>query len=496
LKIFWNNFVTPKTFSKLRQSLLKHIPLKDINMNLPWLETLFYYIIVVFNNIATPLFVTFVVNPSCFYYAIFSAPPITSEYATKSFCDIYVTFYLFDYPYHLYRCNPGETISRSYDGPFLYNYQCSLGVLQSYAGAYVYLFAISSFVLPLILIALKALEKRTSLYLKDNDARYWNELHSFIVAILPPILKPSTIHFHALRAMSMKFMKRNSSTSPKTSEISFLPTDHTVYSRVVNNESIASGNKVDKKEVESKSDLERIDENKNALEIDDGIQKFEVENNDHSVSREITVRSIDAAHFDSMLLGREVSINEGSAVNFRDNDAIQHVRSRIFNNSGFISDVLFGLCILVSFGVVFPPMAVVVYLALMSHTYLNQYLIGSFVEEAEAQSHYGCIESVQADCDEVIKLLEHIGLLLIPFACLFHAFFVFDILGDETGWLRALWAPIILAWFPFCAWFGVKVFLLCTQNDVKKNDAQYEMGERQVSVSVYASEDGAVNYTE
>ncbi len=155
--------------------------------------------------------------------------------------------------------------------------------------------------------------------------------------------------------------------------------------------------------------------------------------------------------------------------------------------------------ILITFGALFPPLAIVIVISMIITTYCVQLMLGQVVthsRQLELQHiHYlqqqkilkqqvidGDVEvqaevevqlepvvdadgtylhyeqRLEEECEDVTKAFKNIIFLLLVFATLFYAFFLWDIIGDDVGWLDALWAPICLALLPFLLLIIVAVY--------------------------------------
>jgi hypothetical protein len=423
-----------------------------------FMETFFYYIVIVWNNIVTPVIVTLIVSPSCFYYTIRPPPKVSIDFTVNGLCIGSPT-------------NAGQKCNRSvpavaiFLGPFIYNYQCSLSILQSYAAAYVYLFAIKSFLIPISLIALKGFQS----YIYSNHEN-WHSLYNFISIILPNILKPiqalhkefsrtnddaiivDNYNNYSLRYKAFdynnkinKFSKGtlNSSNSKKMID----------YSEINKFESIT----LDETIIFNSDNCNNIQETKNTEENNDIEQKVDlnisetknnvVTSNENCLNNNVTNHNLVIKNYNK---------EKNSFYNFfwKNTDI-----KMIFNYKEFISDTIFGLCILVTFGTVFPPMAIEICIAMISNTYFNQVAIARLLIEAEEQNVLECKQILIQNLEETMKMLKYIGVLLVPFAFCFYVFFIFDILdttdglSEFFGFSVSICLCIVICWFVF-----VKVF--------------------------------------
>jgi hypothetical protein len=180
-KIMWNGVVTPTMFQWTKRVNERdfdedgdEITEKKRNS---FIETLFYYIVIAWNNILTPAFVTIIINPSCLYYAFVPSPLVDTSYSSKPIC---VNEVFFDSLNCVTILNSSKTLE-----PFIYNYQCTFAFLQSYAAAYTYFFILKSFFIPLSIIFLKNLSLYVYVHYENSKIFYES-----IVILLPIIIKP------------------------------------------------------------------------------------------------------------------------------------------------------------------------------------------------------------------------------------------------------------------------------------------------------------------
>jgi hypothetical protein len=128
--------------------------------------------------------------------------------------------------------------------------------------------------------------------------------------------------------------------------------------------------------------------------------------------------------------------------------------SRLFDCDVFVVQLVNFLAVLATFGVVFPPLAVVAFVAILSVTYTAQLYIGRFVTAAsqcgsfDATNHGAqALQSLEHDCSGARAMFLKSLWIAAPFALLFYCFLLFDILGDEVGWEQAMWMPIVIVVF-------------------------------------------------
>ena len=105
--------------------------------------------------------------------------------------------------------------------------------------------------------------------------------------------------------------------------------------------------------------------------------------------------------------------------------------------------LLLSCCVmLMTFGVLYPPLAVVICLFVIMNSLLVQYLVREGLAEFDG-------DIPNTGQSSILLLLVIIGV--------FHAWFVFDIAGDEVGGTVAIWAPLAAIILPLSLWLFIMV---------------------------------------
>lgn len=144
----------------------------------------------------------------------------------------------------------------------------------------------------------------------------------------------------------------------------------------------------------------------------------------------------------------------------------------IFRKERFVLNNVSATCVLLTVGVVFPPLAVVVLFAIYSHTYMNQFIIGRFVKHFEGIARELVVKSLNRDCEGVAVLFKHSLLFTIPFTALFYGFYLIDIYGDAVGWRNAMWASVLIFSMPIFVFSVYQVYriILAVQRQNKEHE--------------------------
>jgi Leucine-rich repeat (LRR) protein len=124
-----------------------------------------------------------------------------------------------------------------------------------------------------------------------------------------------------------------------------------------------------------------------------------------------------------------------------------HNAVRFFDKDRFIMRMNSILCVFITFGVIFPPLAALELFSLFSITYSEQVFIGRLYTKAAQLKLYHYQQVLERECKGTFESLFQTIWLLLPLASCFYGFFLFDIYGDDVG-LRALWLCVFMALMP------------------------------------------------
>jgi hypothetical protein len=145
------------------------------------------------------------------------------------------------------------------------------------------------------------------------------------------------------------------------------------------------------------------------------------------------------------------------------------IEPQIIRKELIASKIVQVFAVMVTVGIVYPPLLIMGLLTILSQTYFEELCIVRYCTLLTKQRENNIKSSVSPDLsgqyeyhyqsniliDKQLAILSancrrfQDGLLqslywLIPVQCAFFAFFVFDILGDAVGASSALWAPVLL----------------------------------------------------
>jgi hypothetical protein len=108
------------------------------------------------------------------------------------------------------------------------------------------------------------------------------------------------------------------------------------------------------------------------------------------------------------------------------------------------------LGILLTFGVVFPPVAVAMCATMISVNWQVKLSVGRFLYKAKKARALHLVQLVEQECKGAVSLvkLRRSLFLAIIFACFFLGLFLFDTLGDAKELAAAIPIQVVMALFP------------------------------------------------
>jgi hypothetical protein len=125
----------------------------------------------------------------------------------------------------------------------------------------------------------------------------------------------------------------------------------------------------------------------------------------------------------------------------------------IVDASHFVVLLMTYLSLLLTFGALFPPLAVCCAVAMASVVLTARLEVGRYVSAAMAAGRQDCLNEVESACEKVSTPEQlRVALdLVLAVSCVFYTLFLFDTLGDEVGFAGAFWVLIVVPLLPFAA---------------------------------------------
>jgi Leucine-rich repeat (LRR) protein len=112
-----------------------------------------------------------------------------------------------------------------------------------------------------------------------------------------------------------------------------------------------------------------------------------------------------------------------------------------FDANQLLLTLLTNLAIMLTFGVVFPPLAAAMAMTILSIFYFARLKVGIFIDSALAANSPCLIDVVDKECQGVgfMPVLHRSIWLLTVCSFVFYTWFLFDVLGNTEGFMNSFW---------------------------------------------------------
>jgi Leucine-rich repeat (LRR) protein len=128
----------------------------------------------------------------------------------------------------------------------------------------------------------------------------------------------------------------------------------------------------------------------------------------------------------------------------------------VYNANRLVSNIAMLVGVLLTFGVVFPPLSAALAMTVVGAAYYEKAKIGHFAHAALELTAPHLLDALDADCralGSVPLLLYNTLWMLLTVCCGFYTLFLFDTLGDVVGLAGAYWVLIVMPLAPLCLYF-------------------------------------------
>ena len=106
------------------------------------------------------------------------------------------------------------------------------------------------------------------------------------------------------------------------------------------------------------------------------------------------------------------------------------------------------LVVMMSFGALFPPLALIICMTIFTVTIYEEIVIGRLLYESERLGYVWYRKQLERDCYGVSDSLKYTLWSLVPVSSIFFAYIIFDTWGDEAGWRVAIVPALLMAIVP------------------------------------------------
>jgi hypothetical protein len=124
-----------------------------------------------------------------------------------------------------------------------------------------------------------------------------------------------------------------------------------------------------------------------------------------------------------------------------------------FDTTQFLVTQLTSLALVLTMGVVFPPLAVPVAVTMVLSAVYVMLKVGRLLTNASEEKQQKYVEIIEQECANVATptTMRRAFWMLLWFGCWFYTLFLFDILGDKVGFYKAYWVIIVVPLLPLVA---------------------------------------------
>ena len=133
---------------------------------------------------------------------------------------------------------------------------------------------------------------------------------------------------------------------------------------------------------------------------------------------------------------------------------------------GFVSDI----AVLMTYGIIFPPLGLVIFCNIIINTFIIQIMIGRFIflSKSIQQRSYllPLVDYVNEECKDVGRWIFDSLPTIAILTCVFWSFGLFDTLADSIGTNESLWVLFIVALLP-CWIYGIETMYNCGKESLE-----------------------------
>lgn len=125
-----------------------------------------------------------------------------------------------------------------------------------------------------------------------------------------------------------------------------------------------------------------------------------------------------------------------------------------FDPNAFLITHLTFLCVLLTFGAMFPPLAAALLVTMLVGAHFEKLRLGRFICTVVEKQRLVFLDIVATECQGVgsIRKLREAMWMIVTFCCIFYTAFLFDTLGDSSGFNAAAAVLVIGPLAPLCAY--------------------------------------------
>jgi hypothetical protein len=144
-------------------------------------------------------------------------------------------------------------------------------------------------------------------------------------------------------------------------------------------------------------------------------------------------------------------------------------------NESMICELMF-ITFIMTFGVVFPPLAIIFFINICANTYSIQVIIGRYISKAVNNKSFESLDTLENNMkvQPLLSTIQKCGWFSIYVSFSFYTLFLFDTLADNVGFSRAYWVLFTIPSMPLCIHMLTEVFTRWIEwrnKSIQRNDS-------------------------
>ena len=172
-----------------------------------------------------------------------------------------------------------------------------------------------------------------------------------------------------------------------------------------------------------------------------------------------------------------------------------------FDANIYIITLMTYLGILLTFGVVFPPLALAMAVTMISVSWQGKLAVGRFLYQARELNAQKFVDIIEQECRGAVTIpkIRRSIFMINSYCCCFYSIFLFDTLGDAEGFEKSYWVFVTLPMFPLVLYIAhyirkyLPLYFVVRPVSVDSKSTQHSNLEKQHS---FNTEAGEINLSE
>jgi hypothetical protein len=395
------------TSSEITDSSLFHNSSNYAQYHYSSLDISFITVLILFNNMFFPIIAILIISPECFYNALFEPSAITSSY-TYSFCNhgVEVTADRSSVPLKFVQCSGSIPYTQTsvYSPPYIYPYECASTAVLNYVPVFIIMFTMEGIIMPVLKLALAWLYQN---HLTKEQQSQSLPVHDVVTVRDDGEEKESCGSESSADVHDGENSSLGSSNVPQ----------HATHGRQTFDMILRPSHKTRPTDHSNRSSTFHL--------------------------KSVSGRTLVMCCFNYLLPDHWKELSPHSPVAHLPNQYFV-----LFNKDKLAVRLNAYFVVMMSFGALFPPLALIICVTVVTVTVYEEAYIGRLLFESEKLGYHWYRKQLEKDCHGITGSSKYTLWSLIPVASLTYAYIIFDTWGDDKGWKSALSPSILMTFLP------------------------------------------------